>query len=337
MARPDARNTLINMGAATDSGKSFRQIGFRNYLEFNRSPILPGKEQIAVVVAEGNIIMGEESPGVVAADSAADLIREAAARDNVKALVLRVNSPGGNAFASEVVRRELQAVRDAGKPVVISMGNVAASGGYWISLAADEIWTNPATITGSIGIFGMIPTFPQTLAKLGIYNDGVGTTSLAGSIRPERSLTEDAKTIFQSATEHGYQEFLEKVAAARQMDKDQVHQVARGRIWSGSQAIERGLVDQSGSLAEAVASAARRAGLGENYRVEYIEPHLSTLERLLVNMTSQISSQLDIQLENPLQEWLSGSLIQNLLGDLSLISRGERDFALYAHCLCGVD
>jgi len=183
----------------------------------------------------------------------------------------------------------------------------------------------------------MIPTFPQTLAKLGIYNDGVGTTSLAGSIRPERSLTEDAKRIFQSATEHGYEEFLQKVATARQMDKAQVDEVARGRVWSGSQAIERGLVDQSGSLADAVDSAARRAGLGENYRVEYIEPRLTTVEQLLVNMTSQISGWLDIQLGSPVQRWLSGTLMQNLLGDLSLITRGEQGFALYAHCLCSVD
>ncbi len=338
VSRPEFRSAVIQAGAAADRGDSFRQVYFRNYLGMVEQSRSTGKS-VAVVTAEGSIVGGDEPPGVISADATARKIRRAAHDDRVAAVVFRVNSPGGSAFASEIVRRELQSVREAGKPIVISMGDVAASGGYWISLASDEIWTQPATITGSIGIFGMIPTFPQTLAKLGIYNDGVGSTPLAGAIRPERSLTDDARRIFQRSTERGYEEFINRVAAAREMEPADVDQIARGRVWSGEQALERGLVDQLGGLQQAVAAAAKRAGLSDDYTVDFVEPRLSAFERFLVNMTAGVASVAGIddwfKPSNILtSNWAKSGLVQRLLDDLSLISAADEQFALYAHCLC---
>jgi protease-4 len=288
-----------------------------------------------VIVAEGNIVLGSEPPGVISADTTAQLIRSAARSDSVKAVVLRVNSPGGNAFASELIRRELQAVRDIGKPVIISMGDVAASGGYWISMAATEVWTNPATITGSIGIFGMIPTFPQTLAKLGIYSDGVGTTPLSGAVRLDRSLGEEAREIFQTSVENGYRQFLQHVALARDMSTEEVDAVAQGRVWSGSQALDRGLVDQAGGLQQAIDSAARHAGLGDDYRVEYIEEHLSSFEQFILNLTAPVLIHFNAG-STATSRFLGSSLVQQVMNDLTLISRSDEGFTIYAHCLCGV-
>lgn len=233
-------------------------------------PTLKVKENtIAVIYANGTIMDGQQPRGVAGGETVSRHLREARLNTKVKAVVLRVNSPGGSAFASELIRQEVLLLKEAGKPVVASMGSLAASGGYWISANADEIWASPTTITGSIGIFGAIPNFEGTLAAVGINTDGVGTTplSVAGVTKP---LPEPVKAVIQSNIENGYDRFLKLVAEGRNMTVKQVHEIAQGRVWTGAKAKELGLVDQLGTFEHAVASAAKMAGL-EDYRVGFWE------------------------------------------------------------------
>ena len=221
----------------------------------------PAEANVGVLVAAGNIVDGEAPPGTIGGDSVAALVRSAANDDLIDAVVLRVDSAGGSMFASEVVLEELVALRDNGKPLVVSMSSVAASGGYYISMPADEIWAAPTTITGSIGVGALLPTFQRSLARLGIRIDGIGTTSLTGQLALERELGEDARRVLQSSVEEAYRVFVDKVATARDMDFDRADNLARGRVWIGGDAQNLGLVDQLGGLEEAIASAAALAGL----------------------------------------------------------------------------
>jgi protease IV len=242
-----------------------------------------GKDKIGVIIASGEILDGNQPPGTVGGDSTAMLIRDARNDDDVKAIVLRVDSPGGSVLASEVIYREVRAAQKAGKPVVVSMGDLAASGGYYIASSADEIWAHPATITGSIGIFGAIPTFEGTLGKIGVNVDGVGTTNLSGQLRIDRPMGEDAKKLLQSMIERGYEEFLGHVAEGRKKTRDEVHAIAQGRVWIGSDAQKNGLVDKLGLFNDAVKSAAARANL-KDYDVERIEPELTFAEQLALQI-----------------------------------------------------
>jgi protease-4 len=184
------------MGKPDDSGETFRQINWSNYLGMQVAQNLPDpRPEVAVVVAQGDIVQGEQAQGMVGATTAAGLLRQVREDDRVKAVVLRVDSPGGDAYASEVIRREIELIQADGIPVVVSMGDVAASGGYWISMNADEIWAQPTTITGSIGIYGMLVTIPQTLEKIGIHTDGVSTTPIAGAYDIRRPLNPQVETM----------------------------------------------------------------------------------------------------------------------------------------------
>src|SRR5262249_31677583 len=204
------------------------------------------------------------------------LIRRAGQDEKVKAIVLRVDSPGGSAFASEVIRRELAVARKDGKKVVVSMGSLAASGGYWISTASDEIWASASTITGSIGIFGMFPTVEKPLAKyLGVRVDGVGTTKFTGALRVDRPMSLEVGRMIQLSIEKGYEDFLERGSEGRKLRRDEVERIARGRVWSGADAKERKLVDKLGGLKEAVASAGDLAKMRKGYRVWYVEEEKS--------------------------------------------------------------
>lgn len=284
--RAEARAMLRAKGVA-DGDESFRQIDFTRYLATLGADHLPrlGAE-VAVVVAQGEIVPGEQPPGRIGGQSTAQLVRAAREDDKVKAIVLRVNSPGGEAHASELIRREVAQARSAGKPVVVSMGDVAASGGYWISMDADEIWAQPTTITGSIGIFGLFVTVPETLAKLGIHTDGIGTTPLAGTLDIRRPLSPQLETILNSVIKRGYSEFIGKVASARRQTPEQIDAIAQGRVWSGSQAKDRGLVDKLGGLDDAIAAAAARAKLGKDFSVRYVEREMSTWERLALSFSN---------------------------------------------------
>jgi len=213
-------------------------------------------------------------------------LRQAREDDKNKAIVLRVNSPGGDAFASELIRREVELTKAAHKPIVVSMGDVAASGGYWISMNGDRIFAQPTTITGSIGIFGLFMNIPNTLAKIGVHTDGVGTTPLADALDPRRPLDPKVGDVLQSLINKGYQDFIGKVSAARHKPENEIDAIARGRVWSGEQALQRGLVDELGGLGDALTAAAQAANLGTNFRVHYVEKPLSAWERFALNLSS---------------------------------------------------
>ena len=238
-------------------------------------------DKIAVIVAAGTILDGSQPPGTVGGDSTAAMIRRAIDDDNVKALVLRVDSPGGSAFGSDVILRELEAFQESDRPLVASMGSVAASGGYWISMGADEIWASPTTITGSIGVGATLPTFNRSLEQIGVHGDGVGTTRLSGQLNLLRELGPDIDEYFRQTTQHTYDRFIAQVADYRDKEIGEVDEVARGRVWIASDAHDHGLVDELGGLDDAVASAAELAGLLEGeYRIEYFEKELSIAESI---------------------------------------------------------
>ena len=239
-----------------------------------------------------------------------------------------------------MIRRELQLARDAKKPVVVSMGTVAASGGYWISTSSDEIWASPETITGSIGIFGMFPTIEKPLAKyLGMHVDGVGTTSWAGALRIDRELQPRVGEAIQALIDHGYEEFLARVSKARKMSRDDVDRIARGRVWSGADAKERGLVDKLGGLPEAIASAAAKAKLGKTYQVTYVEKERSLKEKLLADLTvraTRVAASFGYTLA-PAPEAPRGAgaaLLRAVSEEAGRLSAWNDPRGIYAHCLC---
>ncbi|MBX9400654.1 signal peptide peptidase SppA [Lysobacter sp. BMK333-48F3] len=286
--RGEVDELLTKRGVADEDAEGgFRQISLEAYVASLDRVINPADQrpQVAVVVAEGEITGGEQPPGTIGGVSTAALLREAREDENVKALVLRVDSPGGEVFASEQIRREVVALKAAGKPVVVSMGDLAASGGYWISMNADRIYADPSTITGSIGIFGMIPTVPRALEKIGVHTDGVGTTRLAGAFDITRPLAPEVGSVIQSVINKGYADFTGRVANARKRPVAEIDAVARGRVWSGAQAKERGLVDALGGLSDAVDDVAKRAKLGKagEYRVRYVEKMPTPFERFFAN------------------------------------------------------
>ncbi len=240
-------------------------VHFYDYIDHKQSALSVPEpvdgDIVAVVVAEGMIVDGEQPPGTVGGDSVAALLREARQDEQVKAVVLRVNSQGGSAFASEVIREQVMLTQQAGKPVVVSMGNMAASGGYWIAAGADEIWAQPTTITGSIGIFGVFPSVYRTLSSWGIHSDGVGTTRMADAFRVDRPLSDISSNAMQSMIDHGYQRFIQLVAESRGMSVEAVESVAQGQVWSGEDALAIGLVDSLGGLQQAIDAAASLAEL----------------------------------------------------------------------------
>ncbi|AXI84355.1 signal peptide peptidase SppA [Xylella taiwanensis] len=267
----------------------FRNVDFGTYLSLLDAQSLPlgMSSQVAVVVAAGEIKEGEQPAGYIGGESTSVLLRKARDEETVKAVVLRVNSPGGEVFASEQIRREVVALRQAGKPVVVSMGDMAASGGYWISMNADRIYADPSTISGSIGIFGLIPNITRTLDKMGVHTDGVGTTRFAGALDISRPLDPQVGQILQTVIDKGYADFTSKVAQARHRSVEEIDRIARGRVWSGAQAKERGLVDEFGGIHAAITDAAKRAKLGDGYySVRYVEKAVSPFMQFMISLMS---------------------------------------------------
>lgn len=294
-------------------------------------------DRVGVVVASGEILDGEQPPGTVGSDSLARLLRDALHDDAIKAVVLRIDSPGGSVFASEEIRREVDALRDAGKPVVASMSSVAASGGYYIAMDANEIWASPSTLTGSIGVFAVFPTVERTLGKFGISIDGVGTTPLADSLRLDRTLQDQAKQILQSSVEHTYREFVGHVASARKKSFDDIDAVAQGRVWAGVDAHQRGLVDHLGSFKDALNSAAKLAKLGDDYHIQYIEPPLGWREAIALQsqaLAARFARAVapERQLFTPARRWFAP-----VEAELARLSRFTDPKQVYYYCPCAVN
>jgi protease-4 len=336
--RDELRAMMIKRGALDLEGKSFRQVGFDEYVG-RHHPKLFG-DAVGVIVASGDITDGVAGPGAIGGKSTSNLIRRAREDDQIKAIVLRVDSPGGSAFGSELIRRELELTRAAGKPVVVSMGNVAASGGYWISMAADEVIADPSTITGSIGVFAILPTADKVVDKLGIHTAGVTTTWLADAYNPLRPLDPRFGQLVQSSINHIYSEFTTKAAAARKTTPAKIDEVGQGRVWTGVQAKERGLVDRVGSYRDALASAATRAKLAAGYRVAYIERDNSKVERLLGLFGVSSAQALTLQVKLGLMpSGLPAAAVADVtreLGWLSELTDGSKPYAAVTHCMCSM-
>ena len=339
--RQQVEKRLIGLVGADDSGSSFRSVAASDYVRIahermNRAN--PARERVGVIVAAGDIVDGSQPPGSIGGDSLAKLIRQAREDDDIKAVVLRVDSPGGSVTASDQIYNELRALQAAGKPLVISMGTYAASGGYYISSPAREIWASPATITGSIGIFAVVPTFGKTLGKIGIDTDGVGTTPLSGLMQLDRPLTNDARTLLQAFVNHGYDAFLARVAAGRHKTTEEVNAIGQGRVWAGSDAAKIGLVDHLGSFEDATAAAAHLAQL-TRYRVEFIQPPLSWIEQLALDAQSSIARVLiRIGSSNGIVSSETAALAAHRLDpvrqEIERFARFTGPNRLYAYCFC---
>lgn len=332
--RQQVRQTLAET-FGSDGKDSYNAISYYEYKASVKPTLLNEANDIAVVVASGAIMDGSQPRGTVGGDTVAGLLREARNDNNVKAVVLRVDSPGGSAFASEVIRNEIEALKAAGKPVVVSMSSLAASGGYWISMSADKIVAQPTTLTGSIGIFSVITTFEKGLNNLGIYTDGVGTTPFSGQ-GVTTGLTQGAKDAIQLGIEHGYQRFISLVAEKRGLTLKAVDELAQGRVWTAQDAQTLGLVDQLGDFDDAVHLAADLAQL-DQYNLYWVEEPLTPAQQFLQDLLGQVRVSLGLNVSallpkslQPLAtEWQQQTSLLNQLND----PKGQ-----YAFCLpCQVE
>lgn len=285
----------------------FNSINLKGYLSHIRREQITSaaakQHRIALVVAKGTMMDGEQPEGSIGGDTLAGIFADLRKDENIKAVVLRVDSGGGSAFASEVIRDAMAATRAEGVPIVVSMGSVAASGGYWIATEADRVLALTTTITGSIGVYGVIPTVEDSMAALGIYSDGVSTAEISGIMQLDRAMTPQAEMFFQAGVDNVYTQFLALVADARNSTPVEVHEIAQGKVWTGEQALELGLVDQLGDLNEAIKVAAELANLAD-YMVDYRRKPLSVYEQLLVGMSSNVATSMTSLGIEPQGSWL---------------------------------
>jgi protease-4 len=336
--RLEFEQRVVALVGKDDNNGSFKAVSLDDYVRYahaQKKLKADGKPRVGVIVAAGEILDGEQPPGTIGGETLAKLIRQARTDREVKALVLRVDSPGGSVLASEQIYRELVALRAAGKPIVVSMSGYAASGGYYISAPADEILASPATITGSIGIFAIIPTVDRTLGKVGVSVDGVGTTPLSGQLRLDRPLGEEARVLLQSTVTRGYAEFLERVADGRKKTRDEVDKVAQGRVWAGSDAHRIGLVDRLGSFNDATQAAARRAKVTD-YALEFIEPELTWAQALLMQLRSNVASLLLRASPGEAALLQLAQRFDPVTREAQRLARFSTPDHLYAYCFCEV-
>ena len=340
MTRIEFREYMIGLVGKDDDHKSFKQISHKNYLKAIRGPfptVDSSSDKVAVITAKGSILDGEHKEGNIGGDTVSRIIRKTRQNDKVKAIVLRVDSGGGSAFASEVIREELVKAQEDGIKVVVSMGDVAASGGYWISATADEIWARSSTITGSIGIFGMLPTFEKPMNKYGIFRDGVGTTKYANPVDTGLPLSEDVADIIQTGINAGYEDFLSLVALGRNMTRDEVDAIAQGRVWSGKQAHQLGLVDNLGSLNDAIESAAKLAGM-DTYKTWFVKRELTEKERFLKEIfsASEVSEKFTDTLQQPRKQTIKHQLLNEFNTSLQALENWNDPNHAYANCMCSI-
>lgn len=342
----EVERRVMELAGIDEDTDSYLSVGFREYLRVARAENRLGKAQdqrIAVLVGSGEIVDGDGA-GVISGDKISTLIRKARLDEDIKALVLRVDSPGGSVNASEQIYREIKAFKATGRPVVVSMGDLAASGGYYIAAPADEIWASPATITGSIGIFGLFPTAPRALKDLGIGTDGVGTTPLSGALRFDRPVGPAASQLLQSIIERGYEDFLARVSSGRKLTRDQVDAIAQGRVWSGRDAKRLGLVDSLGSLDDAVNAAAKRAKLVEGeWSLDFLEPEKNFAQQIVSSVRAFAARVLlrGVDLGSSGVDAEALAALQAVRREFSPVERemlrlraGAVPGRLYAHCFC---
>ena len=338
LRRTEVRDLLIDyVGADSNSPDTYESAFMYEYLAQMR--VLSGSKvrdrNVAVIVAAGDILFGSQPPGTIGGDSTARLLRQARNDESVEAVVLRVDSPGGSSFASEIILDEIVALREAGKPVVASMSSTAASGGYVISMQADRIFAGPATITGSIGIFGMFPTYQRTLETVGIVTDGIGSTPLAGELRPDREMSDEARQVFQLVINDGYMDFITSVAESRNMTVEEVDAIAQGRVWTGTDALEHGLIDELGGLDDAIAAAAELAEIAdEDYGVKTIEQRLSPTEQMIVDLLGALQM-FGVDLDGLGRDaTLLEDIATTVADKAGPLLRFNDPKGVYAHCLC---
>lgn len=337
-SRQDIDKEVIAMVGQDPDDGGFKNVSVQDYVRVvhaQKKAAGTGTPKIGVVVAAGEILDGDQPPGTIGGSSTARLIREARMDDDVKAVVLRVDSPGGSMMAAEEIHREIVALKAAGKPFVVSMGDLAASGGYYISAPADEIWASPATITGSIGIFAVIPTVSKTLGKIGVSVDGVGTTPLSGQLRLDRPLGDEAKKFLQATIERGYDEFIGRVSSGRKKTPAEVNEIAQGRVWSGSDALRLGLVDHLGSFDDAVKAAAKRAKL-TSYDLHFVEPSLSWAQELALQVRMMAIKTLFTLDDRTKRLMRVADQLDPLTQEVDRLSRMSVPNRLYAYCFCTV-
>lgn len=314
------------------SGKTYKQISYKNYLLATRSPISvinPSSEKIAVITAIGTIFDGEQPAGEIGGDSISKLIRQARDDNQVKALVVRIDSPGGSASASEQIRGELELTQQSGKPVIVSMSGYAASGGYWIASTANKIFAASTTVTGSIGVFILWPTFEQSITELGINSDGIGTTSLSGAFNSFEEINPALQKIWELKVNSIYQKFLGLVAKGREMSVDDVDKIAQGRVWAGQTAVELGLVDSIGDLNDAIQSAALLADI-EDYDVVYLEKELSAKERLFKQILNSSLKMVHTATDGVRSQWQLLGKVPREITDILQMSRSP---GIYLQCI----
>jgi len=321
-------DALANRGAIQDyiagamgvtSGR-YASIDFRHYLQANGGDHAPfSADQVGIITASGMILDGKQPPGSVGSESMAELLDRARLDARIKAVVLRIDSPGGSAQASEVIRSEIVRLKRSGKPVVVSMGGMAASGGYWMATPADQIWASAATITGSIGAFGVLPSMQSGLEKMGVHSDGLGTTSIAGGIRVDRALPVELKKVMQLSMQHIYRSFLQVVSSGRKLPLEKVAAMAEGRVWSGRDAQRLGLVDSLGDLDDAVAAAAQLAGIGQHYATVRITQPLNLQEMIMVKLFGDADA-LTARMVAAIASHAAALLPQTMLHDVAAVA-----------------
>jgi len=286
-------------------------------------------------VASGEILNGKHAPGLIGGESTAMLLKKALYDKSIHGVMLKIDSPGGSAFASEQILEQIIALQAAQKPVVVLMGSVAASGGYWIAMSADKIFASPVTITGSIGVFAMFPTLQNSLAELGIYTDGSGTNQWSGSFRVDREMSSEVKRLVQSQVDYGYDEFINKVSKHRNIPKDTVRTVAEGQIWTGAEALDNGLIDALGGFNDALNEIEALTNLSETeYGLIYLQQEISPTESLAISFLNTLHS-LDITFLKPSSmspafDYLNSQIEQFMLPWM----RFNDPKGLYAYCFC---
>jgi len=338
LTRDELRKLMLKYNAKDDQSKSFRQVSYEDYLSRIKPIINPTGNAVGVIVAEGEVSDGIAPPGSIGGLSTANLIRKAREDDQIKAVVLRIDSPGGSAFGSELIRRELEITRLAGKPVIVSMGNVAASGGYWMSMSADEVFADATTVTGSIGVFALLPTAEKALDKIGVHSAGTTTTWLRGGYDPTRPIDPRFAELVQQSVNHIYADFTNKAAVARKTTPEKIDEVAQGRVWTGQQAKERGLVDALGSYNDAIKAAAQRAKITDSYTVSYIEAEPTGIDRFF--------KMFDTSLEQTFAKYLNTAgmsagvppkTVKQMTDDmhwLADMTDRNKAFSVVTHCMC---